>query len=271
LPSVFKMVKTEPEEKLLLTSDLTTEERRLVLLKRSTAAKKSILKKDEVQASEKESLVSSGSPITHSKSSAMKSATEEDLLLTHQRYTFPEINFNNLISGSDVPYGYVEINQVGPGALPYKPLDPLTVYLKRDLTQLERPVILVIPEAGCYLCAPKEGALFPLGGPSSDAYWTAILSVTGQEASYFYPYVVTVAHMKRKLRKSSGQSKEYHAFRSRFQAREEGTFHFVTLCLANNDKKSPRPLQLQEEGKPREEDQPPTYAEHHEVVRNQCI
>ena len=95
--------------------------------------------------------------------------------------------------------------------------------------------------------------------------------MTGQEASYFSPYVVTVDHMKKKLLQSSGQSKEYHTFRSRFEAREEGTFHFVTLCLNKHEKKSPMAIQLQEEGKPRDEGEPPSYVDHHDQVRNQGI
>ena len=127
----------------------------------------------------------------------MKSATEEDLLLTDERFTCPEIDFKKLISCPDLPYGYVDINEDESGTCPYKPLDALKVCLKRDLTQLGRPVILVIPEAGCYLCAPKDQIVLPLGGPSSDEYWPAIQALTGLEMSYFLPYVVTVAHMKR--------------------------------------------------------------------------
>ena len=82
MKSIYKQVKTEPEEKLLLTSDLTTAQRRFVLLKKSTAAKRSTLKKDEDILVEKESLVSSQSPNDQSKSSAIISATEEYLLLT---------------------------------------------------------------------------------------------------------------------------------------------------------------------------------------------
>jgi hypothetical protein len=159
------MVKAEPEEKLLLASDLTTKERRRVLLMRNAAAKRRILKKDEVPISEERSVASAHSPLNHSKSSAKKSGTEEDLSLTDERFTFPAIDFNWLNSSSEMPYGYVEINQDGSGTCPYKPLDPLTVCLKRDLTQLKRPVILVIPEAGCYLCAPLDETLLPLGGP----------------------------------------------------------------------------------------------------------
>ena len=183
-------------------------------LKRNAAAKRSTLKKDEVHESEKGSAASSQSPISQSKSSAMKSLTEEDLQLIHQRSDVPEISLKDLISRSDLPYGYVDI--VESPVCPHKPLEPLKVCLKRDLTQLERPVIVVVPEAGCYLCVPNEGALFPMGGPSSDGYWTAILSFTGLESSYFLPYVLTVANMKAKLCKSGGQSKEYGAFKARF-------------------------------------------------------
>jgi hypothetical protein len=52
--------------------------------------------------------------------------------------------------------------------------------------------------------------------------------------------------MKKKLLQSNGLSKEYHAFRSRFEAREEGTFHFVQLYLTNNERRTPVAVQVQE-------------------------